>query len=101
MVLLRVLDLLGRESFFPVDCRPRGRGVTAPQELLILRLMTTAAVGGRHVLRNHETVMFDVGLILRGLMALQAANALGGVGAHLVFVNDRVMPRDVTLRALP
>src|SRR5262245_41680814 len=101
VLLLREIDLFGRKPLFAVDRRPRRRGVAAAEELLVLRLVAPAAVRGRHGLRNHEAVVFDVPLVLRRLVALQAAHALGGVGAQLVLVDDRVVPRGVTLRALP
>ena len=57
MELLREVDLLGRQPLLAVDRRPRRRGVAAAQELLVLRLVAAAAVGGRHVLRDDEAVM--------------------------------------------
>jgi hypothetical protein len=58
--------------------------VPATQELLVLRLMTASAVGGGHVLGNDEPMMIRLGLVLRGLMALQAVDAFDGVGAQFV-----------------
>src|SRR5262249_17294262 len=100
MELLRKLDLLGRQPLLAVHRRPRRRGVPAAQELLILRLVAASAIVGRHGFREYEAMMVLPLLIALRLMALQATHALGGMSAHLVLVDNRVVLLGVALRTL-
>jgi len=99
MVLLSEVGLFGRDPAFPIDCRPRNRGVTAAEEFLIDGLVAPAAIRGRQVLGDHESVVVIPFLISCRLMALQTTHVLLRMHAHLVFVNNAVLQPVMALRA--
>ena len=57
------------------------------------------AIARRNLRGNHEAVVFFFLLALRGLMAIEAAHAVGRVFAHLIFVNHGVLLVQVAFRA--
>ncbi len=70
------------------------------QEFLIDAFVTGAAVAGRQMRADHESVMIDFLLAGGGLMAVQAVDALLRVSRHLVFVHHRILQPRMTLGAL-
>ena len=71
----------------------------AAQELLVDRLVTAAAVAGGQLRRDDEAVMLLLLLAGGRLMAVEAVDALLGVQAHLVLVDDRILLPLVALGA--
>src|SRR5262249_51215093 len=72
----------------------------AAQELLVDRRMAAAAVPRRELRHDREPVVLHALLRGRRLMAIQTIDALAGVPAQLVFVDDRVLLAGVALGAL-
>jgi hypothetical protein len=97
--LLRERNLLRREALFAVDGGPRGRGVAAAEEFLILGLVAGTAIAGGKVRRDHEAVMIELLLARRGLMAVEAVDALARVRGHFVLVHDGILEARMALGA--
>ena len=74
---------------FAVHRCPGWNRVPAAEELLILLLVATAAIGGSDVPGNFEIVVRNFFLIRRRPMALQAINALFGVHDGRVLAHPR------------
>src|SRR6266702_186801 len=100
LVLFGEGDLLRSQTFLSVDGTPRGGGMAATQEFLVDALMATAAVAGSQMGTDHEAVMVHLLLSVCRLMAVEAVDSLAGVGAHLVFVYDRVLGPGMALGTL-
>lgn len=75
--------------------------MAAAQELLVDALVATPAIPGGQLGRDHEAVMVLLFLPGRGLVTLQAVDALAGVHAHFIFVDDRILGASVALGAFP
>jgi hypothetical protein len=73
--------------------------MAAAQELLINTFMATPAVARGQLGRDHEAVMVLLLLSGRGLMTLQAVDALASVQAHFIFVDDGILGASVALGA--
>jgi hypothetical protein len=71
------------------------------QELLVNTLMAAAAISGRQMGGNYESVMVLLFLTTSRLVAVQAIHALPGMQTHFVFVDYRVLGSRVTLGAFP
>lgn len=99
LVLLTESYLLRRQAFFAVDGSPRWSSVTAAEELLIDALVTAAAVSRREVLADDEAMVIDRLLAFGWLMAIEAVHAVLGMGAHLIFMHDRILKAGMTLGA--
>jgi hypothetical protein len=84
MLLFREVDLFGGQARFAINGSPRRRGVTAA----ICARDRWRDMGGD----DEPVVVLAIWLLsfLR-LMTIEAANALAGVLAHLVFMNDGVL----------
>jgi hypothetical protein len=65
--------------------------MAAANEFLIDLFVTGFAIAGCHLGGKREAVVFFFGLSGRGLMTIEAGHALGGVLAHLEFMDDRVL----------
>src|SRR5262249_45989713 len=100
MKLLGERGQLGRDAVAAIDSGPGRRGMAAAQILLVLVLVAGAAVGSRQRLAGDEARGVVLALFLGRLMALETGDALLGVGAHLVFVHDRVLLLGVTFGTL-
>ena len=98
--LLAEGDLLSAQAFFAVNGGPAWGGVATAKKFLVDALVAGAAVAGRQVGGDHESVMINFLLIGAGLMAVEAVDALFSVGRHFVFVNDGVLKPCMTLGAL-
>ena len=68
-------------------------------KLLVDLLVARTAISCGHLRADHEAVVLFLFLTLRGLVAIEARDSLGCVPAHLVFVHDRILLPQVTLRA--
>ena len=97
--LLAERHLLGAQALLAVDRGPAGSRVAAAQKLLIDAFVARAAVAGGQIGADHEAVVVLLLLAIRRLVAVQAVDALPGVDAHLVFVDDGVLQAGVTLGA--
>ena len=71
----------------------------AARKLLVDLLVTGAAIPGGHLRGDDEAVVLFLFLSLRGLVAIEARDSLGGVLAHLVFMHDRILLSQVTFGA--
>ena len=98
--LLAERDLLRGEALLSVDSGPGRRGVPAVQKLLILLIVTTPAVGGRHRFRDLEAVMVHLVLMFRRLVAVEATDTFLGVHAQFVLMDDGVLLLGVAFGAL-
>jgi len=81
-------NLLRTESLFAVDGCPAWSRVPAAQKFLIDAFVTGAAIAGRQMGADHETVMIDFLLARSGLVTVKAVDALFRVGRHLILVNN-------------
>jgi len=97
LIGLREIHLLGREPLFSIDGSPCRSSVAAVQELLVDRFVAAPTIAGCEFGGDHESVMIFLLLTLRGLVTLKAVNALTGMCAHLVLVNDRILCALMTL----
>jgi hypothetical protein len=61
--------------------------------------VAAAAITGREMRADHETVVILLLLAFAWLMAVEAIHAVLGVGTHLVLVHDGVLQTRMTLRA--
>src|SRR5436305_9419042 len=71
----------------------------AAGELLIDGFVTTATIAGGHLFRDDKAVMILALLVVCGLMAVKAIDALLAMLAHFVLVDDRILLLTVALRA--
>jgi hypothetical protein len=99
LIAFRELHLFRLQTLLSEDRRPRCRRMAAPQKLLIDRLVTAPAVAGCQLRRDDEPVMVLLRLTRSGLVAIEAVDALLGVAAQFVFVNDRILLLTMTLGA--
>ena len=98
--LLAEGDLFRLQALLSVDGCPAWRGVPAAQVLLVDALMAGAAVAGGEMRADDEAVVIDLFLSGGGLVAIEAVNALFGVGGHLVLMNNGVLKTGMALGAL-
>ena len=92
-----------RQAFGAEDCGPGWRRVAAADKFLVNLFMADAAVCGRYVRGDDEPVVieFVFFLALLRLVTIEAVDAVGGVFAHLEFVDDRVLLAGVAFGAFP
>ena len=98
--LLAEGDLFRRQALFSVDRCPTWRGVPAAQVLLVDALMACTAVSGGEMRADDKAVVIGLFLSGGGLMAIEAVDALSGVGGHLVLMDDGVLKPGMALGAL-
>jgi hypothetical protein len=100
LIAFRKLHLFRFQTLLSEHRRPRRRRMAAPQEFLVDRLVTAPAVAGGQLRRDDESVMVVLRLTGSGLVAIEAVDALLGVPAQFVLVDDRILLLAVTLGAL-
>lgn len=74
--------------------------MAAAKELLINIFVAAAAIPCSQFRRDHETVMIFLLLSGRGLVTVETVHALPCMGAHFVFVHDRVLGTGMAFGAL-
>lgn len=98
--LLAEGDLFRSQALFSVDGCPAWRGVAAAQVFLVDALMACAAVSGSEMRADDEAVVIDLVLSGGGLVAIEAVDALSGVGGHFVLVDHGVLEPGMAFGAL-
>src|SRR5215813_7398272 len=101
MQLFGEVGLFCAEAGFSIDRGPRRSRVPAAHELLVDLFVAGAAVGGRNVRRDDKAVVILTISFLSflGLMAIEAVDALRGVLAHFIFVDDGILLAGVAFGA--
>ena len=75
--------------------------MTAPEELVVFRRVTLRAILRRQRSGNHKAAVLQRRLAFLRRMTLQAIDALRGVDARFVLMDDRRRLRAVAFRAFP
>jgi hypothetical protein len=75
--------------------------VATAQELLVDALVATAAIASGQFLGYDKTMVVLFLLIGCGLVTIEAVDALSGVRAHFIFVDDGKLCTRMAFRAFP
>src|SRR5579872_3652304 len=74
--------------------------MAAAQELLVNVLVTASAIARGELRGDHESVVIFLLLARCRLVTFETVDPLAGVGAHLVFVDNRILSTSMALGAL-
>jgi hypothetical protein len=91
LILFRKGYLLRCETLLAPDCCPRGGCMSAPKELLVYGIMTSAAISRSDGSIDHKSIVICSFLSLCHLMTIEAINTFLRMSAHLELMDYGIL----------